>query len=194
MLFRSIGSGPAVASLAITDLVVQQLKTLSIGKPVQFNYLLNDTSPICLETGERMLRRYFLHGRAANRGPRMRAEKGHVLTLSDPFPKSYQAIREYYGEGRRYHFLCAGYLLHPMNENMDLSRAANCIASLKQFASPAGGALLLLQDKFHGELAQQVSHLTGAHIEKISSRQRVYAPGQDSSTYTYTYLRCRSAV
>ena len=189
-----IGSGPAVASLAITDLVTQKLKTLSIGKPVQFNYLLNDTSSICLETGTRMLDRYFLHRRAGNRGPGIHAEKGQVLTLSDPFPASHQAIHEYCGEDKRYHFLCAGYLLVPMNENMDLSRAANCIASLKQHASPSGGCVLMLQDNFHPELAHQVSHLTGATMEKVGSRQRVYGHKERDKGATYTYLRCRSLL
>ena len=160
-----IGSGPAVASLAITDLVIRELKTLSIGKPVEFNYLLNDTSSICLETGARMIDRYFLHKRAGSRGPGIRATKGQVLTLPDPFPASYQAIQEHCGEGNRYHFLCAGYLLDPMNENMDLSRAANCICSLRQFANPGGGSLLVLQDRFHSNLAQQIAHLTGTGSE-----------------------------
>ena len=60
-----VGSGPAVASLAITDMLVGILECLRVlnywpaSKMVKVNYILNDTVGICLDTGQCMLRDYF---------------------------------------------------------------------------------------------------------------------------------------
>ncbi len=60
-----IGSGPAVAPLAITDIlscILKHLERLGAwpkGKTIKVSYVLNDTSAICLETGQRMLTDYF---------------------------------------------------------------------------------------------------------------------------------------
>lgn len=147
-----IGSGPAVASLAVTDLVIQQLP----------------------------------------KSHAARAEVGKVTCLDQPFPQSFQRIHEIRSEGFRYDFLCVGYLLAPVNENLDLSRSAHCVASMKQFSHPSGGRFLLLQDKFHEELAQQVSHLIGSRLERFSSRQRAYANRDKEAVGTYTCFRCQS--
>jgi len=60
-----IGSGPALASLAITDLLMcifdcflDTNRKLNI-KPLRVNYILNDTSNICLGTGLELLNNYF---------------------------------------------------------------------------------------------------------------------------------------
>ncbi len=53
---------------------------------------------------------------------------------------------------------------------------------------------MLLQDKFHPELARQVSHLTGVTMETVTSRQRLYGHKQRDKGATYTYLRCRSLL
>ena len=188
-----IGSGPAVASLAITDMVIQQLPKSRMLKPLKFNYILNDTSPLCLETAERMLDRYFLRQRTACKSRAVHAEKGKVVCLTEPFPKSFDHIRNVCSEGFCYDFLCAGYLLAPVHGNLDLSRAAHCIASMKQFSHPSGGHFLMLQDKFHGDLARQVSYLVGSKLEKFSSRQRAYASTDTDAVRSYTCFRCQSA-
>jgi len=56
-----IGSGPAVASLAITDFIFQLFHNISgyKRKPLEITYVLNDTSDICLGTGKEMLNNYF---------------------------------------------------------------------------------------------------------------------------------------
>ncbi|GAG15183.1 unnamed protein product, partial [marine sediment metagenome] len=56
-----VGSGPAVASLAITDMLACILEYLNYieewpkDKTVKMTYVLNDTSGICLGTGQCML-------------------------------------------------------------------------------------------------------------------------------------------
>jgi hypothetical protein len=67
-----IGSGPAVASPAISDMLrcifrhIEEEKNWLMGKKLAVDYLLNDTSAICLGTGQHMLADYFrLLGRQA---------------------------------------------------------------------------------------------------------------------------------
>lgn len=82
-----VGSGPAVASLAIADLASAALEVMSkTGKlrgngAITVHCVLNDTSDICLAEGRTLLERY-------NRARAGRALIGRILPLSTPFPDS----------------------------------------------------------------------------------------------------------
>ena len=87
-----IGCGPAVASLAITDMLGYILKYIRYmgGLPkvrfLSITYVLNDTSGICLGTGQRMLTDYFRVCRAYNMRPR-------TICIQDPFPSNMKQLR-----------------------------------------------------------------------------------------------------
>lgn len=80
-----VGSGSAVASLAIADLASAALEVMSrTGKlrgsgVITVHYTLNDTSEICLTEGRVLLEKH-------NRVRQGRASIGRILPLSTPFP------------------------------------------------------------------------------------------------------------
>jgi ribosomal protein RSM22 (predicted rRNA methylase) len=61
-----IGAGPAVASLAITDIVARVIRQLSKmnwranSKIIKIRYILNDTANICLGTGQELITSHFI--------------------------------------------------------------------------------------------------------------------------------------
>jgi len=187
-----LGSGPAVASLAITSLVSQCLAARGLGQFAKVNYILNDTSSVCLEAGERMLRSYFRRERFSYRAHGLPASLGEVSLLREPFPKSLRSIHEKCAEGFHYTFLVAGYLLAPLDQNLDLSRSANSLLALRQFVNKSGGCTLVLQDKYHEEQIRQFGALLGASVRKERSSQKAYSSTESRSSATYAYFRALS--
>jgi ribosomal protein RSM22 (predicted rRNA methylase) len=77
-----IGSGPAVASLAITEILACVLKNLTGTKKIRINYFLNDPVNICLGVGKELLNDYFLSIRQDNQ----KLLNNVALSIKEVFP------------------------------------------------------------------------------------------------------------
>lgn len=90
-----IGSGPAVASMAISDMLncilrhTGEEKNWPMCRRIRMDYVLNDTSGICLGTGQRMLADYFrvLGGNAGS------IAADSTISIQRAFPDNMNQIR-----------------------------------------------------------------------------------------------------
>jgi hypothetical protein len=186
-----VGSGPAVASLAITDMLScilnrhADLTERSKGGAVKLTYVLNDISSVCLGTGQRMLANYF-RTRREHAG---RLVKDRMVSVQKAFPENMgelQRARLYLGT---YDIVVLSYVISPLSENEGFSNLINGLVNLEKLCGHSG-RLLILQDKFQGALVRQMSRAVGISSYKQVLTQRVYPRRDDNETYTYTYYCC----
>lgn len=186
-----VGSGPAVASLAITDMLScilnrhADLREWPKGKAIKLTYVLNDISGVCLETGQRMLGNYF----------RMRREhtgrivKHRMVSIQKAFPENMgelQRARLYLGA---YDIVVLSYVISPLNENEGFNSFVNGLLNLEKLCGH-NGKILILQDKFQTALVRRMSRAIGTSSDEQVLTQRVYPRRNDNETYTYTYYCC----
>jgi len=119
-----IGSGPAVASLAITDIIVNLLEYLkSNGNYININnlettYVLNDTSNICLGVGQQMLKNYF-----SINSSELSKVKQRIFNLEKPFPGNISQLKRIANYAGLYDIICLAYVIVPLNEEGVTSQA-----------------------------------------------------------------------
>jgi hypothetical protein len=186
-----IGSGPAVASLAITDMLALVLKQLNdagswLGRGrLRLIYVLNDTAGICLGTVQRMLDAYF----------RTRGEYRHWATaagtfsVEKAFPANMRQLQHIAYNIGGYDIAVFSYVLTPLKEDVGLSALVGGMSAIESLCN-SGGRMLILQDKFKAGLMQRVSGLLGEskHREELTQRT---CPGRDENdTHTYSYYSC----
>jgi ribosomal protein RSM22 (predicted rRNA methylase) len=186
-----VGSGPAVASLAVTDVLVFLLEYLGCvggwpkSKTVNITYVLNDTSSICLGTGQDMLRNYF----------RMRTEytksiiKNYVFSLHKAFPDNMGQLQRISLNFGKYDIIIFSYVISPLNEENGFNSLVRGLFNIERLCSYRG-RVLILQDKFQTSLVRRMSKAIGISSEKKVLTQQVYPKRNDNETYTYVYYRC----
>jgi ribosomal protein RSM22 (predicted rRNA methylase) len=186
-----IGSGPAVTSLAVTDTLVYILDYLkNIGewsniKKVRINYVLNDTSNICLGTGQSMLTSYFQTRRKNYRG----VTHSRTVSISKSFPENLNQIQRIKFNLHPYDITTFSYITNVLNEDKGLRRLVDGILNIEKLCSPHG-QILILQDKFQEKLMQRISKAIGILSNEEESTQQIYPKRNSSETYTYTYYSC----
>ncbi len=186
-----IGCGPAVASLAITELLARILRHLKhIGKwpkskAVKMDYVLNDTSGICLGTGQRMLASYF---NASGRHDR-EIISGQMLRIQKAFPDNINQIRRVRLKLGVYNITTLSYVISPLDEDKGFEALVCGLKGVEKLCN-CNGRILILQDKFQATLVRQISKALGISNSKEELTQQIYPSRNMSETYTYLYYRC----
>jgi len=183
-----VGCGPAVASLAITDMLGYILKYIRYmgGLPkvrfLNITCVLNDTSGICLGTGQRMLTDYFRVCRAYNMKPR-------TICIQDPFPSNAKQLRRIRNNLGSYNMAVFSYVVVPVSEEEGFDDFVNGLWSIEEFSS-TDGRILILQDKFQAALVRRMSGAIGVSAHKAKLTQAIYPQRNANESYTYSYYRC----
>jgi hypothetical protein len=185
-----IGSGPAVATLAIVDALDTALHHLD--KPnkrfgrrkINVTTVLNDTSEVCLDTGQAMLKAYS-RARTAN----SRVDFKRVIPLATPFPESVKQLNRMARFSEPFDFSCFGYVLDHLEEQSGAQAAFDGIRQLVKAGNPQSGRILIIQDKFHESLHRRLCRSLGTSLEQTEIKQHVYDSANQNSEYTYTFFR-----
>lgn len=186
-----IGSGPAVASLAITDLVACILEYLVyIGRYPKhgiFNvrYVLNDTMPICLGTGKHMLSNY------------LKIQKPYydviinsqTIGIHKAFPDNLHQLKRIKRNIGTFDIITFSYVLIPLSEDNRFNNLIDGLLNVEEFCN-RNGVILILQDRFRESLIRQISKAVGVSAHKGALVQQVYPERNTSETHTYTYYCC----
>lgn len=186
-----VGSGPAVTSLAVTDMLACLLENLEYvgewpkGKIVNITYVLNDTSSICLGTGQDMLRNYF----RMRTGHTKSIINNHMISIDNAFPDNMNQLQRVRLNFGTYDIIIFSYVISPLNEENGFSGLVNGLLNIERLCSHRG-RMLILQDKFQTSLVRRMSKAIGISSEKQVLTQQVYPKRNDNETYTYVYYRC----
>lgn len=186
-----IGSGPAVASLAITTLLRSVLKGfIHLGywrraRVVKVTYLLNDISPICLATGQRMLANYF----SLSAGSGLPVVHNLTMSMQEAFPDNTYKIRRVARSLGSYDMTVLSYVVMPLGEDSGLNVLANGLLSIEQLCSHTG-RILLVQDKYNESFMRRLGRAIGVSVHKQELTQEVYPDRNSYETYTHTYYSC----
>lgn len=186
-----VGCGPAVASLAITDMVRCILEYLRYtgGLPrsrlLNMTYVLNDTSGICLGIGQRMLTYYFRICRAYNKG----SIRPRMICIQDPFPSNMKQLRRIRNNLDAYNIAVFSYVVVPVSEEEGFDDFVNGLWSTEELSS-TDGRILILQDKFQAALMRRISRAIGVSAHKAKLTQAIYSRRNTNESYTYSYYRC----
>jgi hypothetical protein len=186
-----VGSGPAVASLAITNMLVCVLEHLRgvgewpKGRMVNMEYVLNDTSGMCLGTGQRMLNDYFAITGRDNTG----IIHGRTIRIQKAFPDNMNQLRRIAYNLGPYDITAFCYVVSPLNEDKGFDGLVNGLLDIERLCN-MDGRILILQDRFQAALVQQMSRAIGVASRKEESKQAIYPSKDTHETYTYTYYSC----
>jgi len=186
-----IGSGPAVASLAITDMLVYILKYLKNlddwpkGKVIKVTYVLDDTSGICLGIGQRMLTDYFQISREYKTG----VVHGRMISAQKAFPANMNQLRRIARNLGTYDIVTLSYVVVPLNEDDGLNNLVNGLLNTGRLCNP-NARILIVQDRFSASLMRRISRAVGKTSHKEKLTQYIYPRRNANETYTYSYYSC----
>ncbi|MFB0524293.1 MAG: hypothetical protein ACETVZ_02050 [Phycisphaerae bacterium] len=183
-----IGSGPAVASLAITDMLTCFLEHLKDtgerlkNKIVKVDYVLNDTSSICLGTGQRMLADYFRITQRHNNA----IIHNRTISIQKAFPDNINQLRRIRFNLGTYDIVILSYVISPLSEDKGFSTLVNGLLNIERLCS-RNGRILILQDRFQAALVGRMSRAIGIPSHEEESTQHIYPKRNMGETYTYSY-------
>ncbi len=186
-----IGSGPAVAPLAITDMLSCILKHLGYlgawpkGKTIKVSYVLNDTSSICLDTGQRMLTEYF----RTKRGHASEIINSQIISVQKAFPDNISLLQRAGFNLAAYDIIVFSYVISPLNENLGFNKLVDGLLNIEKLCRP-NGRILIVQDKFEASLMRRISRAIGTSSNKQVLTQYVYPKRNENEIYTYIYYCC----
>jgi len=191
MRILDIGSGPAVASLAITDILSCILEYLGHsggqprGKAVEVIYVLNDTSGICLGNGLGMLRDYLRVSRKHSGG----AICNRMISIQGAFPGNINQLRRIACNLGPYDIATFSYVVVPLNEDSGLHSIAEGLLKVEELCNRTG-RILILQDRFNVSLMRQLGKAIDVSSQKEELTQQVYPSRNANETYSYSYYNC----
>ena len=176
-----IGSGPAVASLAIADLIrciTEVLYEIKIVDPKVFlSFVLNDTSDICLGLGKEILFNYF---QRTSNSSCVSIDK--AFFINKQFPETFSQFERISKNLKPFNIVNFSYVIVPLDEqDVDISSE---IMNFKKVCAK-DGQILIVQDKYNEELIRRVEN----NAEKRSITHLVYSQQNDNDSYTYEYYR-----
>lgn len=183
-----IGSGPAVASLAITDMLaslVKHLKDKQIwprSKRVKIDYILNDTSSICTGTGESMLNDFYNSIRKNKRDIIV----GRKISIQKGFPDNLKQLQRIRFNLGRYDIVTFSYVLSPLNEEKEFNKLILGLFNVEKLCNYSG-RILILQDKYRAGLVHRISKALCISSNFEKSIQEIYPKREMSDTYPYWY-------
>ena len=186
-----VGCGPAVASLAFTEMlsyILEHLRytdSLPRNRFLNITYVLNDISGICLGTGQCMLTDYFRICKAYNNRGSMRPR---TICIQEPFPSNMKLLRRIRNNLGVYNMAVLSYVVVPVSEEEGFDDFVNGLWSIEELAS-TDGRILILQDKFQTALVRRISRATGVSAHKAKLTQAIYPRRNANESYTYSYYR-----
>lgn len=186
-----IGSGPAVAALAIMDLVrcvlecVQTIGGWPTSTIADVTYVLNDTSAICLAVAQRMLAGYFHRGR----GHGTAVVHSRTFSVQTPFPTNMHQIRRIARNVGTYDITILSYVVGPLVEDSGLNTLVNGLLSVEKLCTH-NGRILIVQDRFKGALMRRISRAVNISTHKEELTQEVYPDRDVGEIRTYWYYDC----
>lgn len=154
-------------------------------KTIKITYVLNDTSGICLGTGQRMLTEYFRTSRRYNRD----VIRSQTISIRSTFPDNMNQLRRIRLNLGAYDIATFSYVISPLNEDKGFDGLVNGLLNTEKLCNH-NGRILILQDKFQAALVRRISGATGTSSNKQVLTQYVYPKRNDNETYAYTYYRC----
>ncbi len=183
-----IGCGPAVVSLAITDLIDSLMKILvetgqlSRLNSLELTYVLNDTSPICLGMAKQMLAQYLSLQQYSplNVMPRI------VLGIEKGFPENMKQLRRVGQNYGSFDVASLSYVITPLTEQRGVTSLAGDLSLLGSLCAK-NGCVVILQDKFKGEVIRRLGRILGATVRQREYTQQVYSNRNPNETFTYSY-------
>ena len=183
-----IGCGPAVVSLAITDLLDSLVKILiekgQWSKPriLELTYILNDTSPICLGVAKQMLEQYF----SLQQYSQINLVPNIVLGVGKGFPDNLQQLRRIAQNYGSFDVASLSYVITPLTEQRGVISLARDLSLLGSLCAE-NGCIVILQDKFKGELVRKLGRMLGATVRQREYTQQVYSNRNPNETFKYSY-------
>jgi ribosomal protein RSM22 (predicted rRNA methylase) len=185
-----IGSGPAVASQALIDVINRMSSDANPGLLqrrgfLRVTHVLNDTSAICLAAGRRMVtacsqdRNQF----------RSAVSRPQIFTLSTAFPGNLHHIRHLASFLGGFDLVILSYVLHPLIEDGDLRSLVSGVNTLERFCTPRG-RVLIIQDRFQERLVRKLASMIDVECHEQTLTQEIYPPRGSNKTCTYTYYDC----
>jgi hypothetical protein len=178
MTIADIGSGPAVASLAILNLV--STICYAMNKNVRVNIILNDTASEALASGCVMLNRYKAQLR--------NIQIGRVLAIDTPFPESMIQLHRMANLFDCYDICSLSYVLIPLKEDGSYAAIQSNLQFLANRMKPNGFGIIT-QDKFRENLVRHIGSLLGTSVNKLSLRQKIYDSTNSCEELSYDYFR-----
>ena len=186
-----IGSGPAVASLAITDMLACILGCLeNLGyapqrSMIEATYVLNDTSTICLGTGQRMLTDYF-RMTGNNVGRILRSQ---TIGIQHGFPNNMGQLRRIANNFGTYDIVILSYVLTPLVEEIGFTDLVDGVAMLEASCA-SGGRILIVQDRFRRSLIRRVCKALGTSSHRKELTLHVFPDRGIGETFPYAHYCC----
>jgi ribosomal protein RSM22 (predicted rRNA methylase) len=186
-----IGSGPAVASLAITDMLACVFRNvinkggLNNVNEIKINYFLNDTSGICLGMGQELLRNYF----SLNIRENTKLFHERTISLQTGFPANMNQLMRIYRHFGPYDLINFCYVINPLNEQIGLRKIIDGIRQAESLTCPVG-RILILQDRFSESLIKKISRGLNEPCQESELTQVLYPKTDEKRIYTYSYRYC----
>ncbi|MBL7107534.1 MAG: hypothetical protein ISS77_08020 [Phycisphaerae bacterium] len=173
-----IGCGPAVASLALVNLL--SYISHNMHRPVTVNIVLNDTVPEMLAAGYKMLNIYKNRLTSVN--------ISRIISIDTPFPESMVQLRRISNILNRYDICCLSYVLLPLKEEATYMQMQQSLKILFSYLKPTGVGVIT-QDKFRESLARRLGSLLNSSTQKITLRQKIYDSKNTCNELLYEYFR-----
>jgi ribosomal protein RSM22 (predicted rRNA methylase) len=185
-----VGSGPAVTSLAITDVLNCFIKYLGEigewprGKRVKVDYILNDTCSFCLGIGKHMLDTYFRNSNCYRR-----IIRGQTISIQKGFPDNLSQLQRIKLNIGKYDIATFSYVITPLNEEKGFKNLILGLFDIEKLCNYSG-RILILQDRFRERLVKKISRAIGisGNIEKTV--QQIYPKRNLCDIFTYFYYCC----
>ncbi len=178
-----IGSGPAIASLALLDLLDHAAESgiLAVRGKLRITAVLNDVSDACLNVGQKLLEDYFCQN--------SRCSVQKIIPVSVPFPRSIVQLSRVSRLFGPYDVCCMSYVLDLLEEQSGLKQVCDGIRQLSGLFSRADNQVTILTDRFHESLHKRASRELGGQAEVTNIKQKVYDTDNSNLEHTYTFFR-----
>ncbi len=186
-----IGCGPAVASLAITDLLgcifrhLTNAEQMRKSRKLRVNYTLNDTEGVCLGIAQELIRDYFRLNVLFDKN--LCHERTFVIQKD--FPENLIQLKRICEHVGFYDLIILSYVINPLNEEIGPEGIAHEIEQLELMCD-ISGRILVVQDKFSVSLIRKVSKYLGESVHTDVIRQKVYSVVNNCDEYAYKYHYC----
>jgi SAM-dependent methyltransferase len=183
-----IGCGPAVVSLAITELLDSLVKILietgqwSRPRILELTYILNDTSPICLGVAKQMQEQYF----GLQQYSQINLVPNTVFGVEKGFPDNLQQLRRIAQNYGSFDVASLAYVITPLTEQSSITGLASDVSLLGSLCAEKS-CIVILQDKFKGELVRRLGRMLGATVRRREYTQQVHSNRNPNETFTYSY-------
>ncbi len=146
--------------------------------------ILNDTSSICIGTGQDILTDYFRRIKRYNSGGIF---QGYTVTIQKAFPNNISQLRRISLNIGRYDIATFSYVVGLLIEKEGFTELVKGLFNIQSLCSD-NGRILILQDKFQEQAIKKLSKATGIPIRREELKQYIYSSKNEYETYAYSYF------